>query len=82
MEEFHLDGFRFDGVTSMMYHDHGLGRDFTQYGHYFDGNQDEDAITYLGLANRLIHECNPQAITVAEDVSGMPTLAYPLEKVE
>jgi 1,4-alpha-glucan branching enzyme len=79
MEEFHLDGFRFDGVTSMMYHDHGLGRDFTQYGHYFDGNQDEDAITYLGLANRLIHECNPDAITVAEDVSGMPTLAYPGE---
>ena len=80
IEEFRLDGFRFDGVTSMMYFDHGLGRDFTEYGHYFDGNQDEDAITYLGLANRLIHECNSQAITVAEDVSGMPTLAFPLEK--
>lgn len=79
MEEFHLDGFRFDGVTSMMYHDHGMGRDFTQYGDYFDGNQDEDAITYLGLANQLVHECNPCAITLAEDVSGMPTLAYPRE---
>lgn len=80
MEEFRFDGFRFDGVTSMMYYDHGLARDFTGYGHYFDGTQDEDAITYLGLANRLIHECNPDAITIAEDVSGMPTLAYPPEK--
>lgn len=80
LEEFRLDGFRFDGVTSMMYYDHGLGRDFTEYGHYFDGNQDEDAITYLGLANKLVHELYPDAITVAEDVSGMPTLAYPLEK--
>lgn len=80
MEEFRFDGFRFDGVTSMMYYDHGLARDFIGYGHYFDGTQDEDAITYLGLANRLIHECNPDAITIAEDVSGMPTLAYPPEK--
>jgi 1,4-alpha-glucan branching enzyme len=80
LEEYRLDGFRFDGVTSMMYYDHGLGRAFTEYGHYFDGNQDEDAITYLGLANKLIHDCNPNAVTVAEDVSGMPTLAYPFEK--
>lgn len=76
-EEFRFDGFRFDGVTSMLYFDHGLGRDFTEYSQYFDGSQDEDAITYLGLANQLIHECNPRAITIAEDVSGMPSLAYP-----
>lgn len=76
-EEFRFDGFRFDGVTSMLYFDHGLGRDFTEYSQYFDGSQDEDAITYLGLANQLIHECNPCAITIAEDVSGMPSLAYP-----
>ena len=79
MEEYHLDGFRFDGVTSMLYLDHGLERDFTDYGCYFDGGQDEDAITYLGLANILIHEINPDAITIAEDVSGMPGLAAPRE---
>ncbi|MFY9116773.1 MAG: alpha amylase C-terminal domain-containing protein [Bacteroidales bacterium] len=78
-EEFRFDGFRFDGVTSMIYYDHGLGRDFTGYGDYFDGTQDEDALVYLGLANRLIHQSNPEAITIAEDVSGMPSLAYPAE---
>lgn len=57
-EEFRFDGFRFDGVTSMIYYDHGLGRDFTGYGDYFDGTQDEDALVYLGLANRLIHQSN------------------------
>lgn len=80
LEEYHLDGFRFDGVTSMMYLDHGIGRDYTDYRFYFDGNQDEDAITYLGLANVLVHQCVPSAITIAEDVSGMPSLAYPLDQ--
>lgn len=79
-EEFHFDGFRFDGITSMLYWDHGLGRDFTAYKFYFDGNQDEDAITYLTLANKLIHEVNPAMITIAEDMSGMPGLAMPAEE--
>lgn len=79
-EEFHFDGFRFDGITSMLYWDHGLGRDFTEYKFYYDGNQDEDAITYLTLANKLIHEVNPSMITIAEDMSGMPGLAMPVNE--
>lgn len=75
LEEYHFDGFRFDGITSMLYHDHGLGSNFMSYNQYFDGNQDEDAITYLYLANKLIHQVNPSAITVAEEMSGMPGLA-------
>ena len=78
MEEYRIDGFRFDGVTSMIYLDHGLGKDFTDYSCYFDGNQDEDALLYLGLANIMIKEINPKAITIAEDVSGMPGLAAPM----
>jgi 1,4-alpha-glucan branching enzyme len=77
LTEYKFDGFRFDGVTSMMYRDHGIGRDFTDYSMYFDGNEDEDAISYLALANRLVHAVNPNAITIAEDVSGMPGLAAP-----
>lgn len=80
MEEYRFDGFRFDGVTSMMYLNHGLNLDFTNYSMYFDGNQDEDAIAYLCLANDLIHQINPSAISVAEDVSGMPGLAVPLSE--
>lgn len=80
MEEFRFDGFRFDGITSMLYWDHGLGRDFTEYKFYYDGNQDEDAIIYLTLANRLIHQINKKAITIAEDMSGMPGLAVPIDK--
>lgn len=80
LEEFRFDGFRFDGVTSMMYLDHGLGRDFTDYSMYFDGNQDINAIIYLGLANRIIHQIRPDAVTVAEEMSGMPGLAAPLEE--
>ena len=79
LEEYHLDGFRFDGVTSMLYYDHGLERDFTNYNFYFDGGQDEDAITYLTLANMLVKEIKPNAITVAEDMSGMPGLAAPVK---
>ena len=78
MEEYRLDGFRFDGVTSMLYFDHGLGRDFCSYDSYFNGGVDEDAVIYLGLANILIHEVYHGAITIAEDMSGMAGLAAPL----
>ena len=72
MEVFHFDGFRFDGVTSMLYHDHGMGTNFDNYSKYFSMNTDVEAVTYLQLANELIHEINPKAITVAEDMSGLP----------
>ena len=77
LEKFHFDGFRFDGVTSMCYFDHGLGVDFLSYDQYFDENVDEDAITYLALANKLVREVRPDAMTIAEDVSGMPGMAFP-----
>lgn len=77
IQVFHFDGFRFDGVTSMLYYDHGLGRDFVGYESYYDGGQDGDAITYLTLANDLIHEINSKAITIAEEMSGLPGLATP-----
>jgi 1,4-alpha-glucan branching enzyme len=80
LEEFRFDGFRFDGVTSMIYYSHGMGDNFTNYSDYYNGYQDGDAITYLTLANRLIHEVNPYAITIAEEVSGMPGLACSHEK--
>ena len=79
LEEFHFDGFRFDGVTSMLYLDHGLGKAFSSYADYYDGNQDTNAITYLSLANILIHQINPDAITIAEERSGMPGLALPVK---
>ena len=79
MEEYHIDGFRFDGVTSMLYWDHGLGKDFGDYSLYFDQGVDENAVSYLALANLLIHEINPDAITIAEDMSGMAGLAAPFE---
>ena len=77
LDEFHLDGFRFDGVTSMLYLHHGLGIDFTSYGQYFDDQVDVDALVYLALANRVIHEVRPDALTIAEDVSGMPGIGAP-----
>ncbi len=80
MEEYGFDGFRFDGITSMIYFDHGLERNFTSYDMYFDGGQDIDAITYLRLANDLIHEIKPGAITIAEEMSGMPGIACPPDK--
>ena len=75
LEEYHFDGFRFDGVTSMLYYNHGLGQAFSSYDDYYNGGQDTNAITYLTLANKLIHKVNPHAITIAEEMSGMPGLA-------
>ena len=72
LEEFHFDGFRFDGVTSMCYEDHGLGVAFTDYSKYYTMNTNIDALVYLQLANELIHEVRPGAVTIAEDMSGMP----------
>jgi 1,4-alpha-glucan branching enzyme len=79
LEEFHFDGYRFDGVTSMLYYSHGLGEAFGGYGDYYNGHEDDDAIAYLTLANLVIHEVKPKAITIAEEVSGMPGLAAPFK---
>lgn len=79
LEEFHFDGFRFDGVSSMLYYNHGLGEVFTTYADYFNGMQDADAMAYLAIANKLIHSIKPDAITIAEEVSGMPGLASKIE---
>ena len=79
LEEFHFDGFRFDGVTSMLYYSHGLGEAFCNYNDYYNGHEDDNAICYLSLANLLIHEVNSKAITIAEEVSGMPGLALPVQ---
>ncbi len=79
LDEYKVDGFRFDGVTSMLYLHHGLGYAFTSYDDYFNNQVDEDALAYLTLANSVIHAVRPDAVTIAEDVSGMPGLAAPVK---
>lgn len=81
MEEFQFDGFRFDGVTSILYTHHGIGTGFSGgYHEYFGPSVDEEGVAYLMLANEMIHELLPSAITIAEDVSGMPALCRPVEE--
>jgi 1,4-alpha-glucan branching enzyme len=80
LEEYRFDGMRFDGVTSMLYLDHGMGYGFNSYDDYFSSNVDRDAVVYLQLANELAHAVNPDAITIAEEVSGMPGLARPVSE--
>ena len=78
LTEYHFDGFRFDGVTSMLYHDHGLGSSFDRYEKYFSMNTDTEAVTYLQLATELVREVNPNAILIAEDMSAMPGMCLPV----
>jgi len=80
LDEYKFDGFRFDGVPSMLYLHHGLGKTFSCYDDYFNHSVDEDSLTYLALANKLIHEIRPDAVTIAEDISGMPGLAAPFSE--
>jgi len=78
MTVFHFDGFRFDGVTSMIYQNHGLGVSFDHYDKYYSPNTDFEALVYLQLANEMIHEQIPGAVTIAEDMSGMPGMCLPV----
>jgi 1,4-alpha-glucan branching enzyme len=81
MDEYMFDGFRFDGVTSMLYHSHGIAHGFTgNYDEYFGIATDTESILYLMLANYLLHEKYPECVTIAEDVSGMPTLCRPVQE--
>ncbi|CAE6434295.1 unnamed protein product [Rhizoctonia solani] len=81
MDEYQFDGFRFDGVTSMMYLHHGIGTGFSGgYHEYFGAGADNEAIVYLMIANDMLHQLYPEVITIAEDVSGMPLLCVPIEK--
>ncbi len=80
LEEFRFDGFRFDGVTSMLYLDHGLGKKFSSYDEYFTLNTDGDALAYLQLANVVAHAQRPNVTTIAEEMSGMVGMARPVEE--
>ena len=80
LTEYHFDGFRFDGVTSMLYRDHGLGTAFTDYSKYFSMNTDVEAVTYLQLASELVRQVNPNAILIAEDMSAMPGMCVPIQE--
>ena len=80
LETYRFDGLRFDGITSMLYSDHGLERKFTGYADYFNTNVELDAIAYLMLANEVVHAVNPVAISIAEDMSGMPGIARPTDE--
>uniref|UniRef100_A0A672SZ93 1,4-alpha-glucan branching enzyme n=1 Tax=Sinocyclocheilus grahami TaxID=75366 RepID=A0A672SZ93_SINGR len=81
MEEYRFDGFRFDGVSSMLYHHHGIGSGFSgDYAEYFGLQVDEDSLVYLMLANHILHTLYEDCITIAEDVSGMPTLCCPVQE--
>jgi 1,4-alpha-glucan branching enzyme len=80
-DEYGFDGYRFDGVTSMLYHNHGIGTGFSgDLGEYFGLNVDTDALVYMALANKIFHDYDPDTISIAEDVSGMPTLCCPLDE--
>ncbi len=79
LDEYHFDGYRFDGVTSMLYKNHGIDETFDSPWKYFGDNVDNDAVTYLQLANKLIHDIDNQNVTIAEDVSGMPGICAKIE---
>ena len=79
MEEYHFDGFRFDGVTSMLYLDHGLGTSFDSPAKYFSMNTDIDAVTYLQLATETVRQVKPHAILISEDMSAMPGMCLPIK---
>ncbi len=80
LDEFHFDGFRFDGITSMLYHHHGEGRTFAVPNDYFGPDTDTDVIIYLQLAAQLVHQVRPGALCIAEDMSGQPGLCRPLDE--
>jgi 1,4-alpha-glucan branching enzyme len=56
VEELGFDGFRFDGVTSMLYAHHGINVGFSGgYHEYFGLQTDVEACVYLMLANEMLH---------------------------
>ncbi|MBN8217172.1 MAG: alpha amylase C-terminal domain-containing protein [Spirochaetes bacterium] len=77
IEEFHFDGYRFDGVTSMLYFHHGAYTAFTNYEQYFVKDVDWDVLVYLQLANTLLHRLKPWGASICEDMSGMPGACRP-----
>lgn len=79
LEEYHVDGFRFDAVGNMLYKDFGVDDNFSHTGRCFYGKDgkprtNNEGELYIALANHLIHEINPKGISIAEEFSGMPGL--------
>ena len=77
IEEYGIDGFRVDGVTSILYNDHGIGHTGFTDNDYLGSNLNQSGLLYLVLLCKLAHELRPDFILIAEDVSGLPGLARP-----
>ncbi|KAF0990081.1 hypothetical protein HZS_5755 [Henneguya salminicola] len=81
LDEYHFDGFRFDGVTSMLYHHHGASVGFSgDYKEYFGMQVDLESTAYIQLANYMLKQYYPHIIIIAEEVSGMPALCRSIEE--
>lgn len=81
MDEYQFDGFRFDGVSSMLYHSRGIDQGFSgHYDDYFGMNVDTEALVYLMLVNDTLHTLNPDCVTIAEEVSGIPACCRPVSE--
>ncbi|KAG8075748.1 hypothetical protein GUJ93_ZPchr0006g43795 [Zizania palustris] len=75
--EYHIDGFQFHSLSSMLYTHNGFSTFTGAMEEYCNQYVDKDALIYLILANEMLHELHPDIITIAEDATFYPGLCEP-----
>ncbi|KAH9622869.1 hypothetical protein KSS87_007872 [Heliosperma pusillum] len=77
IEQYHIDGFQFHSIPSMIYTHNGFATFTGDLEEYCNQYVDRDALMYLILANDILHALHPNIITIAEDATLYPGLCEP-----
>ncbi|MDD6202246.1 MAG: 1,4-alpha-glucan branching protein GlgB [Lachnospiraceae bacterium] len=79
LEEYHADGLRLSGLSSMLYMDYGK-RDGQWTANIYGGNENLEAIEFLKHLNSIVHKQFKGILMIAKETSAWPKITESLGK--
>ena len=77
LEEYHADGIRVDGVSSMLYLNFGVENKKDYKFNRFGTEENLEATAFLRELSRMAGERHPGAVLIAEESTAWPLVTYP-----
>lgn len=79
IEQFHVDGIRMDGVSSMLYLNFGVGNPADKKFNKYGTEEDLDASAFIRQVNCAVGKEFPDVMMIAEESTAWPLVTYPAE---
>lgn len=79
IEQFHVDGIRMDGVSSMLYLNFGVDNPADKKFNKYGTEEDLDASAFIRQVNCAVGKEFPDVMMIAEESTAWPLVTYPAE---